>query len=123
MKIVNLTQHDPTPEQARAGVVDLATAQRAVLRGLLTFDTLPAAPEITRRAAAIADLATGYGSAMIGGVPFLMSALEHALRARDVQPLYAFSERISTEEAQPDGSVRKVQIFRHQGFVAPPRSA
>jgi len=120
MKIVNLTQHDPTPEQVQAGVVDLPANHRAALRGLLTFDTLPTEAEITRRAAAIADLATGHDSSMIGGVPFLMSALEHALRRRGVQPLYAFSERVSTEAAQPDGSVRKVQIFRHQGFVAPP---
>lgn len=59
----------------------------------------------------------GAESAMIGGAPFLMAPLEGALRTRGVIPLYAFSVRESVEEALPDGSVRKTQVFRHAGFV------
>lgn len=29
---------------------------------------------------------------------------------------YAYSERVSVEEAQPDGSVIKKNIFKHKGF-------
>lgn len=31
---------------------------------------------------------------------------------------YAFSERISEDILQPDGSVKKVSIFKHQGWVS-----
>jgi hypothetical protein len=31
--------------------------------------------------------------------------------------VYAFSRRESTEAVQEDGSVRKVAVFRHLGFV------
>ena len=56
-------------------------------------------------------------SAMIGGAPWMMSALEGALLDAGVQPVYAFSVRESVEQVQPDGSVRKVNVFRHVGFV------
>lgn len=55
--------------------------------------------------------------AMIGGALWLMAPLELALRAVGIEPLYAFSERTSAEQIQIDGSVRKVAVFRHVGFV------
>lgn len=133
--IINLTQHQATPEQLAAGVVDLPPAVRELLLNELTFDTLPSAEEIEDRAAFIAALALGFSSgqidedlanagavprgvrAMIGGAPYLMSALEAALFDAGIQPVYAFSVRESQEEQQADGSVRKVNIFRHGGFV------
>jgi hypothetical protein len=54
---------------------------------------------------------------MIGGAPYLMAPLEVALRAHGITPLYAFSVRESVEQTQPDGSVRKIAVFRHGGFV------
>jgi hypothetical protein len=39
------------------------------------------------------------------------------LRAADITPLYAFSVRESVEQALADGSVRKVNVFRHAGFI------
>ena len=45
-----------------------------------------------------------------------MAPLEEALRYRGILPLYAFSRRESREETDPDGSVRKVAVFRHLGF-------
>ena len=133
--IINLTQHQATPEQVAAGVVDLPPAVRELLLMELTFETLPSAEEIEDRAAFIAALALGFASsrvdedldnagalpqgvrAMIGGAPYLMSALEVALLDAGIQPVYAFSIRESREEQQADGSVRKVNIFRHAGFV------
>jgi hypothetical protein len=55
--------------------------------------------------------------AMIGGAPYLMAPLESALRAHGITPVYAFSVRESVDQVQPDGSVRKVAVFRHAGFV------
>ncbi|AJE23878.1 hypothetical protein [Azotobacter chroococcum] len=129
MVIVNLTQHPASPEQLAAGVYDLAGEELALLKGLLTFDEIPSKEEIEAMAADLAELAMLGAApgdddgnviptaAMIGGAPFLMGALERALTACAVRPLYAFSRRESVEEVQPDGSVRKTAVFLHQGFV------
>ena len=121
MKIVNLTQHAATPAQKSAGVADLPAALRVELQELLQFDSLPTSADISSRADALANLAAQaapYGDmAMIGGAPYLMAPLEWALREKGIQPLYAFSKRESAEQVQPDGSVRKVNVFRHMGFV------
>ena len=127
--IVNLTQHPATPDQLAAGVVDLAGDELAILKDALTFGELPNEQEIRDRADFIAELAAMNGlggdegdspmpdQAMIGGAMWLMAPLASALRVRSIEPLFAFSVRETEEHAQPDGSVRKVAIFRHAGFV------
>lgn len=112
-----------------AGVVDLPAEARADLVKLLTFEELPDQALVTERAVAIARMAAerfqlaAYSrpaapdAVMVGGVPFLMAPLERALAFEGLCPVYAFSRRESAEEPQPDGSVRKVNIFRHAGFV------
>jgi hypothetical protein len=127
--ILNLTQHAATPEQIAQGVIDLPTPEREVLIEGLTVNILPTRDDITRRCARIATLAVcnGLGGdlgddpapshAMIGGAPWMMAELERALQDVNIQPLYAFSVRESVDQHQPDGSVRKVNVFRHAGFV------
>ena len=80
--MLNLTQHKATSDQLAQGVVELAADDAACIKKWLTFDTLPARSEIEERARFIADLALDYkiDAAMIGGAPFLMSALEKALK-------------------------------------------
>lgn len=119
MKITNLTQHVATPEQIVADVVDLPADDRARLQQLITFHVIPSSEEIRERAEAVAQLAVKAGAttAMIGGAPFFMSALEKALCEAGVKPVYAFSVRESQDVVQADGSVRKVAVFRHAGFV------
>jgi len=119
MEILNLTQHSATPEQQKAGVVDLGETQKKELGKLLTFNYIPSKAEMNIRASQIAEIAheKGANRAMIGGAPFFMSHLEDALRVRGVVPLYAFSKRESREEKTDDGSTRKVSVFRHLGFV------
>lgn len=118
--IINLTQHPATAEQQAAGVVDFIPEIKSQVCELLTFDTLPTSSEIHARAKKLAGIAAAWGfkAAMIGGAPFLMSALEAELNRSDVTPLYAFSVRDSVEQQQPDGTVRKLNIFRHLGFVS-----
>ena len=122
--ILNLTQHPATTEQIEAGVVDLPDSVRPALIGWLTFSQLPSREEIEDRAEALALLADsllpeeGNPAAMIGGAPYLMAALEAALRNQRIRPLYAFSRRESAEQVLPDGTVRKTSIFRHAGFIA-----
>lgn len=136
-RILNLTQHDATPEQKLAGVTcgDVTDASVIEFRKLLNFDALPTPAEIRQRAEKIAQYAAttstlvDYGGdsgcvvnerfqfAMIGGAPFLMAPLEEELRRVGITPLYAFSTRESVEQVQSDGSVRKTAVFRHQGFI------
>lgn len=54
---------------------------------------------------------------MIGGAPYLMSALESTLKEKGVQPLYAFSERVSVEKTTETGEVIKTSTFQHKGWV------
>jgi len=130
MIILNLTQHQGTPEQ---GVHELPKEQRAELRALLTFNDLPTPEEIGRRAWEIAALAERWfaenhpdrhgrdqRAAMIGGAPYLMAHLERQLGAKCILPLYSFTRRESVEETTEDGTVVKRSIFRHLGWVKAP---
>ncbi len=119
MKILNLTQHIATPDQISAGVVDPSPTDKALIQSALTFDTLPDSMILRTRAETLAMYVSGAGhkSAMIGGAPYFMAPLEKALINAGVRPLYAFSVRETEEQTQPDGSVKKVAIFRHAGFI------
>ena len=115
--IINLTQHAATAEQAVAGVIE--PANKKLVQDLLTFDTLPDIEEIYEAAAMLAVAAgeSGCKTAMIGGAPFLMSALERALIDADIKPVYAFSVRESVEKPDGNGGVLKTAVFKHVGFV------
>ena len=117
--ILNLTQHNATPDQVAAGVME--PQKKAEIQALLTFGELPDYGEITERARKLARIAKGAGAthALIGGAPYLMGALENALLAEGVAPMYAFSQRCCVETAHPDGTVTKSLVFKHQGFVTP----
>ena len=132
MIILNLTQHEPTPEQVSAGVVDLECESRDFLIENLTFREMPTRDEIEKSASSIATLAraimlkiedrkdaviSGKNAVLVGGAPWFMSALENALKERGIKVLYAFSKRESVEEMQVDGSVKKSMIFKHLGFL------
>jgi hypothetical protein len=119
MKVLNLTQHAATADQIAAGVVDVAPEHKQRLEELLTFHAPPKFDEIQRRADELAELAESYGAndAMIGGAPWLMSALESALMDKWITPCYSFSVRDCVEREMPDGSVQKVNRFKHVAFV------
>jgi hypothetical protein len=139
MSIFNLTQHAATPEQVQAGVIDPSPSVKAYVQELLTFATCPTRYEIRIRARTLAQIVVGdsvratelaiqdgvepiapgqFKRAMIGGAPYLMPALDDVLFEHfSIEPLYSFSERVSEEVVQPDGSVRKVNTFRHAGWV------
>ncbi len=128
--ILNLTQHVSTDEQKAQLVVEPRMTKEKIKK-LLTFEEIPTREEIEARAKELARIAASEASfyagetdnriwitrVMIGGAPYLMGALEKALRECGFTPVYAFSKRESEEITQPDGSVRKVQVFRHCGFV------
>ena len=117
MQILNLTQHTASSEQISDGVTE--PSEKSKVQQLLTFDSLPSQEELHERAQQLAEVAAAAKAkaAMIGGAPFFMGHLERALKERGVRPLYAFSQRASVEEKQPDGSVKKSAVFRHIGWV------
>jgi len=114
-----MTQHAATTEQAAVGVVE--PTNKKAIQDLLTFDEIPAQAELRERAETLAFLVTHEpsfdGAVMIGGAPYFMAPLEHALRVRGIRTLYAFAKRDSVDQVQADGSIKKTQIFRHAGFV------
>jgi hypothetical protein len=129
--IINLTQHPASPEQIAAGVVDLPAGKLKSLHDALTFDQLPDPADIYLRAHYIAELAiecalragvddsaVPLARAMIGGALWLMPPLSKALLDRGIVSVFAFSARETSEEIQPDGSTRKLTVFRHRGFVS-----
>jgi len=117
MAILNLTQHNATPEQVAAGVFEPTTEVKAQIVELLNFNELPSRGFVYKRAEALVSLIPKGCSVMIGGAPFLMSPLVAVLDKYGIEFVYAFSARVSTEEVQPDGSTKKVSVFKHIGFV------
>jgi len=118
-KIANLTQHKPTNEQIKAGVIHLEEKENEI-KELLTFDNIPTLKEMEDRAERLARIVVEEGvfkKAMIGGAPFFMSTLEKVLKKYGIKPVYAFSKRIVVEEKLENGEVIKKNIFKHLGFV------
>ena len=120
-RIYNLTQHQATPEQIEAGVVDLPESNRSILKQLLTFDTIPTHQEMNQRASAIIallpDNLTRGTKVMVGGAPFFMGTIECMCACHDLIPVHAFSKRVSWEERMPNGIVEKRSSFVHEGFI------
>ena len=125
MKLLNLTQHKATPEQLEAGVVDLPPDLQVKLKELLDFKELPGQQEIYLRAETIRTMYEEFGKdsgetligTMIGGAPFFMKALHETLEDHGIPVKYSFSARVSEEKTLENGTVEKVSVFKHLGFV------
>lgn len=136
--IINLTQHTLTKEQFSYNGENLveitfkpyngvSKGSTDYVKHLLNFTSLPTRDEIISRATALADYASGLLDqaknnndklfAIIGGAPYLMGALETALKERGIQPLYAYSQRESVETINTDGTVVKTAVFKHIGYI------
>ena len=118
----NLTQHNVTESQERAGICDLVPGQHSKLKALLTMKAEDVnQASIIERAEQIADFCEYFAvdgqRFMIGGAPFLMPVLSKALWNRGYKPFYAVSDRVSEESTLADGSVRKVVVFNHVSLV------
>lgn len=114
MKIVNLTQHAPTPAQVEVGVGD----SFADVKELLGVSDGTSINESARKIAQIAQQ-SGAKFALIGGHPALVNQLSVDLIYRNITPVFAHSCRVSNEAVQPDGTVVKTQVFEHLGFWKP----
>ncbi len=115
---INLTQYPALADQGM--VTDIVMEEdRNLLLEALNFEWLPSQAEIEGAVHTLVGLAEKYSAdfAMIGGAHYLTAPLDAGLRASGITPLYAFTARESTEETLLDGSVRKIQVLRHLGFV------
>lgn len=117
--MLNLTQHEATNEQLTQGAYE--PLNKEAIKAALTFsaeDILDG--KIPERARLLAVLAKGEvednGQVFIGGLPALMGPLTQALRAEGLEVFFAHSDRVSEDQIQPDGSTKKVAVFRHQFF-------
>ena len=122
--IWNATQHAATADQVAQGVKDLPEVLRKDLSQALTFDEVPNYDELYFRSIVIIGVLQDAGlqqgdKVMVGGAPFLMEELCRLLRVNGYKPVFAFSKRESVERMLPDGTVQKVAIFKHLGFVDP----
>ena len=130
LKILNLTQYTATLEQKLAGVIDLPGYLREEIVELITFEEIPSPSEMEERATKVAQLykrahflLSGNGMipmssfAIIDGAPYLQVFLERALWKIGVESLHAFLVKESVDQSQADGTVKKVAVFRHAGWV------
>lgn len=115
MKILNLTQHKATPEQAAAGVVDMIIPpDKERLAACLTFDQIPDSLDMAERAITLCKMAQEYSAdaVMLGGAPYFMPVLSAAMKQHGFRVFFAFSVRNVVE----DGDT-KTSVFKHAGFV------
>ena len=134
--ILNLTQHQMTPEQYEYNGVKLKELCFEIpeeqeehnkrVKTLINFHELPTRDTINSRVLEITNFALQHfiGAdvennryALIGGAPYLTAPLAEMLKKVGITPLYAFSKRESVETTQPDGSVVKTSVFKHAGYV------
>ena len=123
--IINLTQHELTPEQRE--FIDIEChVDRQKVKDLLTFTKLPTQLQILHRAVDLANIVRNIVDqdehinlflVLIGGAPYLMKPLIEELKEIGVTPVFSYTDRVSVETMQPDGSIVKTQVFKHLGFV------
>lgn len=121
---INLTQHPLSNEQrAWADEHCMAVVETdADTKSALNFEELPTLEILEERADAIVSrLGTRHPdfhrTAMIGGAPFFMPVLERKLKEAGIQPVYAFSKRVSVEGVNEQGEVVKTSVFKHEGWI------
>lgn len=115
--IANCTQHSPVQEQLDQGVTNPDCWEE--IKRLSSFEDIPSCEDMKERASKIAHLLNkeGFKRCLLGGAPYFMSSLECELIRNGIKPLYSFSVRESREEHLSDGSVLKINVFRHKGFI------
>lgn len=121
--MLNLTQHVATAEQLRDGAVEPESDVKAEIQKLLTFDrsVIEHPEQIWNRAKALVSyIKREYplvNQAMVGGALYFMPALVRELKEAGIQPYFSYTDRVSQETHNPDGSVTKTLVFKHLGWV------
>ncbi len=121
--MLNLTQHALTAEQWRDGAVEPEADVKAQIQELITFDrsVIEHPEQILNRAKALVSLIKReyplVNQAVVGGALYFMPALVRELKEVGIQPYFSYTDRVSQETHNPDGSVTKTLVFKHLGWV------
>lgn len=121
--MLNITQHVATPVQVSQGVVEPSPEFKTELQKLITFDrSVIEQPEIIGvRSQAVVQLIKAHypdtQRVMVGGALYMMPSLVNELKEAGIEPLFAYSDRVSVDVQNPDGTVSKTVKFEHLGFV------
>lgn len=123
MKIINLTLHPATPEQAAAGVIDFPPEQRERLVEILTFRAPPSWLEMDDRAYELGKMVAATfardmdaTAVMLDGPAFFSGALEREFSGRGYELLYPFFCWEMTARTI-GGETCKTPVNKHRGFV------
>lgn len=122
--MLNITQHTATKEQMEDGVIEPSPEIKAQIQKLITFDkTVMSEPEqIWNRAKALVTLVKReypeIHKVMIGGALYFMPALTQEFKEHGYEVFFSYTDRVSQETHNPDGSVTKTLVFKHLGWVA-----
>ena len=130
--IFNFTQHEFTKEQRDSHFcVNMGPEVNDWVKEQLTFSGEITQELLQNRAMDLANYAEYIAMAfcedvgsnlkdihiLIGGAPYFMPYLEKALISKGLTPIYSFSERVSEEVKQEDGTIKKVSSFKHKYFI------
>lgn len=121
--MLNLTQHALTEEQIKDGAIEPVPEVKAEIQKLITFDrsVMDHPEQIWNRAKALVALVKREypttSKAMVGGALYFMPALVRELKEAGIRPYFSYTDRVSTEIHNPDGSVTKTLVFKHLGWV------
>lgn len=126
--ILNLTQHQCTIDQLDYMVGEISIDRKEV-SDLLTIKEFPTFSTVAEKALGLAELAATAANeagveptnilVSIGGLPYLMAPLVEELKKRGFTPVYSFTQRVSVDIDNGDGSVTKTNVFKHEGWYMP----
>lgn len=121
--MLNITQHTATKGQVEDGVVEPSQEIKAQIQKLLTFDrsVMEEPEQIWNRAKALVSLIgrnyPGHKEVMVGGALYFMPALVRELKEHGYKVFFSYTDRVSEDVHNADGSVTKTLAFKHLGFV------
>lgn len=126
--LLNLTQHQSTKDQVDYMVGEIEIDRKEV-SDLLTVKEFPTFSAVAGKALGLAELAVLAADeagieptnvlVSVGGLPYLMSPLVEELKERGFTPVYSFTQRVSVDKDNGDGTVTKTNIFKHEGWYMP----
>ena len=122
--MLNITQHTATKEQVEDGVIDPAQEVKVQIQKLITFDqsVMKEPEQLWNRAKALVGLVKRtypeINRVMVGGALYFMPALVKELKEQGFEVFFSYTDRVSSEVHNADGSVTKTLVFKHLGFVA-----
>jgi len=117
-KILNMSNHTLTGEQIAElssmgyEVVEL-TAEDKQIWGSLNPDNYE---DVIYRIMEDSDTRYDVDAYHIAGFPPAVVNAVCLASTLDMPAYYAYSERVSEEVHQPDGTVKKINVFKHLGF-------